>query len=119
MRRIIPYSKESRILSRVFRKQMTFAEKILWKRIRKNALGTKFRRQFPVLDYILDFYAKDIGLAIEVDGGYHENQFLEDAERQGRIEELGIRFIRFTNEEIENDIDFVLERLKKEIEEYK
>ena len=73
----------------------------------------------PILDYVVDFYIKDIGLAIEIDGKIHENNIFEDGIRQARIEKLGVRFIRFTNEQILNDLPWVLKELKDLIGEMK
>ena len=58
------YAKENR-------RNTTLAEDILWDRLRKNALGIKFLRQYIIGDYIVDFVSKHDGLVIEVDGGYH------------------------------------------------
>ena len=60
--------------ARQLRKNMTLAEQELWKYIRKDQLdGSRFRRQHPVAQYILDFYCHDSRLAIELDGGIHDN----------------------------------------------
>lgn len=96
---------------------MTKTETVFWERTKKSQLGVVVRRQMPILDYVVDFYIKEIGLAIEIDGSSHDNRFLEDAHRQGRIEELGVKFIRFTNDQIERNIDDVLGELKALIDE--
>jgi len=96
---------------------MTPAEKVFWKATKSSKLGVVVRRQVPVLDYVVDFYIKDLGLAIEIDGGIHKNHSLEDGLRQARIEKLGVKFIRFTNEEIENKLPSVIENLKNTISE--
>lgn len=75
------------------------------------------RRQMPFLDYVVDFYIKDIGLAIEIDGKIHDDNVLEDGIRQARIEKLGVTFVRFTNDEINNNLAEVLDKLKGLIEE--
>ncbi|WP_378181597.1 endonuclease domain-containing protein [Aquimarina sp. SS2-1] len=93
LQNILPYTPEARELAKVLRRNMTKSEKIIWKQVRKNHLGIQFFRQFPILEYVVDFYAKEIGLAIEIDGSSHDTQFLEDSHRQGRIEELGVKFI--------------------------
>ncbi|GAA0870908.1 endonuclease domain-containing protein [Gangjinia marincola] len=110
--KILPYTKEARQLSRSLRKNQTETEKMLWQKIRFNQLGVMFFRQFPILDYVVDFYAKEIGLAIEIDGKYHDNQFLEDAHRQVRIEKLGVYFLRFSNKAILEDMDTVLSEIE-------
>ena len=112
--KIIPYNKHLKAFARELRKNMTPSEKILWERIRRKSLGIEFHRQVPILNFIVDFYCHEIGLVIEIDGSIHKHNFLEDAERQGKMEAHGIRFLRFTNDEVLNS----LERVIKEIENY-
>lgn len=100
---------------RELRSRMTEAEKRFWSMIRlKQIDGIKFRRQFSVKAYVVDFYAAIPRLAVEIDGGYHLNpeQQAYDAERQAEIEEHGITFLRFTNEQIFTDLDNVLLQLQ-------
>jgi len=102
------------VYARVLRKTMTHCESILWECIRNNKLGVKFRRQHPIEAFILDFYCHELKLGIEVDGSIHEygdNQ-LYDAGRTIQLNEYEIRIIRFRNEEVLNDVERVLERLK-------
>jgi very-short-patch-repair endonuclease len=118
MHNILPYTPQARAFSKTLRKNMTVSERKLWNRIKGKQYTVQFLRQFPILDYVVDFYAKEIGLAIEVDGNSHDNRMLEDSFRQGRIEKLGVKFIRFTNEQIENNINTVLDELSETIESY-
>lgn len=90
---------------------MTPAEKILWEYLRRRSLGLEFHRQVPILHYIVDFYCHEIGLVIEIDGDIHSHNFFEDAERQGKMEKYGIHFLRYTNEQITNNIAEVLESI--------
>jgi len=96
------------------RKNMTKAEELLWEKLSKKQLqGYKFRRQHPISQFIADFYCHVCKLVIEVDGGYHYNSEQRDYDK-GRSEELecfGIKVIRFSNNEIENNIDEVLEQI--------
>ena len=114
---VLPYTTEARKLARELRNNMTPCEHILWNKIKKKQVKVQFFRQFPILEYIVDFYTKEIGLAIEIDGSSHDNMMLEDSLRQGRIEKLGVQFIRFTNQEIETDIEHILYKLSKTIDE--
>jgi very-short-patch-repair endonuclease len=98
---------------------MTPTEKLFWNAVKSSNLGVVVRRQMPILEYVVDFYIKDIGLAIEIDGSSHVNNILEDGIRQARIEKLGVQFIRFTNEEITNHLPDVIKQLKKLIVEMK
>jgi very-short-patch-repair endonuclease len=110
---ILPYTREARELSSRLRKNMTPQEKIFWNATKGSKLGIVMRRQMPILDYVVDFYIKDIGLAIEIDGKIHEYNVLEDGVRQARIEKLGVRFVRYTNDDIENNLFQVIEELKE------
>ena len=96
------------------RESMTKSEKLLWEELKgKKFLGLKFRRQHPVLVYIADFYCHSLSLIIEIDGGYHlnENQQTKDKERTKALNFNGIEVVRFTNEEVENDMIGVLKTL--------
>lgn len=104
-------------MARELRKNMTPAERIIWENIRKKSLGMEFHRQVPVLNYIVDFYCHEIGLVIEIDGNIHEHNFLEDGERQGKMEEYGLHFLRFSNDEVLSDIGAVKDTILNYIKE--
>jgi len=95
----------------------TDAEILLWQHMRDQALGTKILRQFIIADYIVDFVSLQHQLVIEVDGAYHAEleQQRYDASRTERLEHLGFRVLRFSNEEIFNNIDFVINQIKNNI----
>ena len=112
-----PYDRHLRKLARELRNNPTPAENELWQAIRKKVLGVEFHRQVPIHSFIVDFYCHEIGLVIEVDGSIHDYQFLEDAERQGKLEALGLRFLRFTNEEVFSNRNYILNEIKKSIDE--
>jgi very-short-patch-repair endonuclease len=116
---IIPYTKDARKLASQLRKNMTPCEMSFWIATKSSQLGVVVRRQMPILDYVVDFYIKEIGLAIEIDGGIHNDNTLEDGMRQARIEKLGIQFIRFTNKQVADNLPDVLKELKQVIEEMK
>jgi len=100
------------------RKSMTKAETYLWLQIKgKKINNCKFRRQFGIGKYILDNYSPEIKLAIEVDGVTHVNEEEKryDLERQIEIEEFGVTFLRFTNEEIYEAMGYVLDSINKKI----
>lgn len=93
---------------------MTPAERLFWSVVRREQiLGVKFRRQYSVGAYVIDFYAAIPRLAVEIDGEYHLYQAAQayDFVRQVEIENCGIGFIRFTNQELFTDIDGVVARL--------
>lgn len=92
---------------------MPQAEVILWSKLKSKGLDYKFRRQYSVEKFVMDFYCPRLKLAIEVDGDSH---FVEDAEnrdieRQTIIETFGITFLRFTNKEIYENVDGVLDKI--------
>ena len=100
--------------ARELRKRMTHAEELLWKRIRRKQLnGMHFRKQHPYGHYILDFYCFESQLAIEVDGLIHLNKVEYDSERAACLESSGLTVLRFSNDEIENDIESVLYRISE------
>jgi very-short-patch-repair endonuclease len=105
-------------LSREFRRNQTTAESELWKRLRSNSLsGIKFRRQYAIGRYIADFYCSKANLVIEIDGKIHEtiDKKEYDLIRESEIRARNIRILRFTNEQIMNDIKVVLCKIKDEI----
>ena len=84
------------------------AERIVWSKLRKNqVLGFKFRRQYSVGPYVIDFYCLTLNLAVEIDGDSHFQRDSNDKPRQDYIENFGVRFLRFTNEEIYNNLEGV------------
>ncbi len=115
--KIIPYNPELKFYARELRKNSTLCEVLLWQKIRKRALGVQFHRQVPMLNYIVDFYCPEIGLAIEIDGSSHNNKQLYDAKRQGQLEKYGVKFIRFTNDEIKQHMFSVLLALEEKVTE--
>jgi very-short-patch-repair endonuclease len=100
-------------VARSLRREATGSEDMLWQALRGKQLdGRKFRRQQPVGAFVLDFYCSSERLAVEVDGAIHENQREADAERQAILESLGIRFVRVTATEVEQDMPTVLAHIR-------
>jgi very-short-patch-repair endonuclease len=105
---------EHRELRKTLRVRMTVAEMKLWYFLKSKGLGgCRFRRQYGIGSYVVDFYCPEAKLVIEVDGGCHENAeaALNDADRQKNIEALGLQVVRFTNEEVLRSTQAVLERI--------
>ena len=99
-------------LARKLRKQATDAELLIWKHLRARQLnGYKFRRQHVIEPYIVDFFCMEAMLIIEVDGGQHTDQRINDNIRTAYLQSQGYRVIRFWNNEIVDDIDIVLEKI--------
>jgi len=105
--------------ARVLRQEETKAEKILWQKLRNKKLGIKFRRQHPVDMYILDFYAPDIKLALELDGSPHKEKENKewDKERTDYLNCKAISVLRFWNSEIERNLESTLDKIRKKIKE--
>lgn len=109
-------TKEKLQRAKELRSDMTAAEKILWQELRANKLGVHFRRQQIIEGFIVDFYCHRASLVIEVDGDIHDLQREEDARREKALSELGLRMIRFRNDEVARDLSGVVERIKQFIE---
>ncbi len=102
-------------LAKELRKDETEAEKKLWTKLNKNQiLGLQFRRQHPINIFIADFYCPKIKLVIEVDGSIHEIFEYEehDIGRSEILNDFGITVIRFTNEQILNDLDGTVKQIE-------
>jgi very-short-patch-repair endonuclease len=100
------------------RKNMTPAEKVLWKHIRNRKFGKlKFRRQHPIDIFIADFYCHELKLVIEIDGGIHQlpEHREYDIGRNAEMNDMGIEVIRFTNEEVLNSLTTVLKKINETI----
>ena len=101
--------------ARELRQPQTPAERKLWSRLRNQQLeGFKFRRQHPIDRFITDFYCAACHLIIEVDGDSHAEQVEYDAVRTEWLNEQEYRVIRFTNREVEQQLDAVLESILQE-----
>ena len=100
---------------------MTYSEVKLWMELRNgNMMGYDFDRQKPMLSYIVDFYCKDLKLAIEVDGKTHEDEkvILKDPIRQGEIEIYGVSFLRFNALDVVHDMNNILRTIENWIFEF-
>ncbi len=99
------------------RKNLTPAEAKLWSYLQNSQLGEKFRRQHSIEYYILDFYCPKKKLAVELDGSPHntEQGFIKDKERTIFLNNRGIKVIRFENKDVINNIEGVLEEIRKQL----
>lgn len=94
---------------------MTESEQILWEHLRNKKLGVKFRRQHVIDNYIPDFVPLSIKLIVEVDGKIHLKLKEEDRRRTKWLNLLGYTIIRFTNDEIKDNLGHVLNTIKSKI----
>jgi very-short-patch-repair endonuclease len=102
------------------RNNMPPAEKLLWRRLRGKQLeGCKFRRQYSIGAFVVDFYVPELKLAIEVDGDSHAGEAAQvyDAERQAFLESKGTRVIRFTNQQVYGELEGVVEAILQLVKE--
>ncbi len=106
------FNKKELIKKRQFlRNNMTKAEIVLWSKLKGKQLNDlKFRRQYSINNYVVDFYCPELKLAIEIDGDVHvfSSRIVYDKQRQKEIEALGIKVLRYTNTDILNNIEGVL-----------
>ncbi len=109
----VTYAKVAR--SRELRATMTPAEREFWDMVRNRRMyGLKFRRQQIIDGVIVDFYCDSLGLCVEIDGGVHDSGERKDYDRN-RDETLcrrGLKILRFTNDDVFNNRDYIIERLK-------
>jgi very-short-patch-repair endonuclease len=104
---------------RILRKNQTDSERKLWSILRNRRLsGAKFRRQFPIGKYILDFYSPKYKLGIEADGGQHYKVKgkIKDQQRSKELSKLGVRIIRFSDRDILTNLDGVYRMIHQNIE---
>lgn len=103
-------------LARQLRVNLTVTEKLLWAELRtKKIEDCRFRIQHPIHRYILDFYCHEKQLAIEIDGDIHKSRKDYDDYRDEYLKSIGITTLRFTNEDVLNNIDDVLSVIKKSL----
>ncbi|MBI5951082.1 MAG: endonuclease domain-containing protein [Chloroflexi bacterium] len=105
-------TKEKQERARELRREMTPAEKILWEEVRANKLGVHFRRQQVIQGFIVDFYCHKSALVIEVDGDIHDLQKEEDERREKVLSEMGLRIVRFGNDEVMKGLSVVVGKIK-------
>jgi very-short-patch-repair endonuclease len=100
------------------RRNMTKAEFMLWQKLKGKQLeGVKFRSQYGVGRFVVDFYCTELKLAIEIDGESHFQDGVQeyDQQRQAFIESVVILFLRFTNDDVYRNLEGVLERIIQKI----
>jgi very-short-patch-repair endonuclease len=110
---IVAYKPGLKERAGALRKNVTRAEALLWTKLKgKQIRGYDFDRQRPLDEYIVDFYCKELRLAIEVDGWSHALKGVRDVARQKRLERLGVRFLRFTEQEIVSGLQTVADQIE-------
>ena len=120
-RKIIPYNPKLKELAKQLRQNMTYSEVKLWNELKNGQMmGYDFDRQRPVGNYIVDFFCKDLQLAIEVDGITHldEKVILKDEVRQEDIESYGVNFLRFDALLVVNKVEAAVREIRNWIIDY-
>ena len=116
VKNIIPgqrVTKEKLERAKELRREMTPAEKLLWQEVRAKKLGVHFRRQQIIQGFIVDIYCHKSALVVEVDGDIHDLQQDEDARREKALSELGLRIVRFGNDEVVKNLSAVVGKIKE------
>ena len=105
---------------RHLRKNSTNPERIIWQKLRNRQIkGFKFKRQYSIGKYIVDFYSSELNLIIEIDGDIHAYQKENDKRREIFLENRGLKIIRYTNYEVRTNLIGVLEDILRKCEELK
>jgi len=113
MRKPLRADQTIRAQARTLRQRATRAETLLWHVVRNRRVGNaKWRRQHPIGSFIVDFYCAEHRLVLEVDGGIHTQQTERDAERTAWLQQAGYRVVRFTNGDVEQNIEAVLQQVE-------
>jgi very-short-patch-repair endonuclease len=104
------YNKNLKQTARSLRNVSTLGEVILWNNALKNKkmLGLQFNRQFPIDKYIVDFICRKLKLIIEIDGYSHQFKYDKDIERDEQLKKLGFSVLRFTEQQVRNDLQNVI-----------
>ena len=109
--------KNKKLVRQSLRKNQTIQEVILWSRLKDKNLGYKFRRQQSIGKYVVDFYCPEKKLIVEVDGSQHaDKQKSYDVERDKYLKSLGFKVLRFGNDDINNNIEGVVIKIKEYFE---
>ena len=112
-RKIIPYNPILKEFARQLRNDSTTTEIFLWLKLKgKQMYGYDFHRQKPIDNYILDFFCHELMLGIEVDGYSHELLFNKDTIKEKRMRELGIKVLRFSDEQVLRDMENVIRAIE-------
>lgn len=114
----VSYNKKLTALARENRKQPTVAESKLWYQLlrMRNLSAYKFTRQKTLANFIVDFYCAELRLAIEIDGDSHAGSFVYDSERTMILSNLGITVVRYTNDDVLNNLQGVYVDLIRTVE---
>ena len=112
-KQFVHYNPRLKERARELRRNSTLSEVLLWRELKgRQFMGYDFHRQKPIDAYIVDFYCPALSFVIEIDGDSHFLREKEDTERQQRLEQLGIRFLRFDDLDVKFRMDRVLNTIR-------
>ncbi|MBK7381485.1 MAG: DUF559 domain-containing protein [Ignavibacteriales bacterium] len=112
-RKILNYNPALKEKARELRNNSTRTEILLWTFLKGRQLrGYDFHRQKPIDEYIVDFFCSELSLAIEIDGLSHIGKELYDSKRQDRLEQLGVKFLRFKDEDVFYNCDYIVKEIE-------
>ena len=111
----LPYNPHLKGFSRGMRGYGEKAEALLWKRLKAKQTGYTFNRQKPILNFIADFYCKELSLVVEIDGASHfsKEAFIKDEERDRQMKVLGLKILRILDNDVRKDPDRVAIYIKE------
>jgi very-short-patch-repair endonuclease len=118
MQPIISYNNKLKERAKHMRNNSSQAEVALWAALKNKQLGIRFVRQRMIQNYIVDFYCKELQLAIEIDDKSHDMKYEYDNKRTAELNTLGVTVIRFSNEDVLKNREGVVESIKKYIKEH-
>ena len=102
--------------ARSLRETQTVSEGLLWSVLRaRQWCGLKFRRQHPLEPWIVDFACPQQMLVVEIDGGYHDDVVEHDLKRQEHLESMGWKVLRFTDKNVEEDVEAIARTIAREL----
>lgn len=117
----LPYNPRLKDFSRQLRQGGIMAEALLWKQLKARQIGFQFNRQKPILNYIADFYCKEVGVVVEIDGSSHDTPEaqLKDKERDRQMRVIGLEIIRVSDRDVLRDAvrvaEFIMEECEKDV----
>ena len=114
----LPYNPRLKEFSRSMRGFGEKSEALLWKHLKAKQTGFAFNRQKPILNYIADFYCKELGLVVEIDGASHfsAEAYKKDQERDRQMQAIGLTIVRVLDSDVRKDANSVAEYIKEQCE---
>lgn len=110
------YNGKLKGLARANRHSGNLSEALLWNELKQSKMGVRFTKQKPIGNYIADFYCPEKKLVIEIDGWSHDNKYEYDKVRDIYMESLGIHVLRIEDIDVKQDMNNILEWIKKNID---